>query len=788
MTGKVLAALPETGLSETWLRRFDAPERAELSSLATESDPELYLEGLYSFALRQEQAGREEIAAEIYSQIQTNAANSPFQARASQRLDALQGRGSNGARAEVLLRQLTRQSSEPTALLGMLVAGSVFRMTRFTVLSRLAGSTTGNILTRGFGARALAGVAGFALEAPAFTLTQRLAGQALGREQDWSASGLRRDLASSFLVLGGLKLAGWAGASLYRRSGASSGLSQTLFHQGATLGGIYLGHGLEQWTGLRPHRDGATTFVDSLATLLQFHVVGRFGASVSGEGVARWERGLDLRTEILARENVPSRVRLPQLAAAPAGGGLSLPNVLMMTSGGFDPKISGGVSAVSRAPRPESPVAAPDPVEGVLQPRIPRTRESGAFGDGSRLWNYELVMRDLDSFLRPGADHVVATRNGGEIRLRLTESDFSAPTDDYIVPGVPRYRFEVSEGTTRGQLTIYVEPGTLHLFHIRTRENNQVTLDMAPGAGAILTDWLATQAALRGQLFSVLGINNPRIFRILQNCDLLAPRNAMVEARVFKKPYGSSALGMAPLTSGDFLTRHAGKGYFNVHGRPNPDLLPATLRSASVLRETSHPYELQVDPLRDFLIPGTERVIARRDGGELRARVLTSRRVGETDRLSSPGNTLIEIELLEGGQGGLLQFFMEPGKLVPANLITNEGSYQLPRGAGTIVMDWLATQASVQGLDLQWLNVKNPQVIRILMKNGLMTPERTTVEAGYWDFVYDHFDYQNVLPYSEMEMLRHYQGRFVLSPPVLQISGRPNSRLIPVSLRPNSEE
>jgi len=336
-------------------RRLGGAGLAELASLGREDDPELFLEGLLAFARRQEAAGRLEAAAGLYAEIvganlrphsrREDEASGGFapgqgrggrtqssllQVRAQEHLDALVGRGAAGPRAEFLLRRLAHEATEPSTLVAMTAAGALYRVTRLATLGRLAASPHANLFTRGLGARALSGLAGFALEAPAFTLGGRLASEALGRNPDWSGAALSRDIASSYLVLGGLRLAGWASGAAYRGLANPGGAIrerplQLLFQQGGMLAGILLGHSLETRLGLRPQVAGATTLIDSLALLVQFNVAGRLTHHAFGPRVAAWERGLDAQTEALARENLgilrPRRGGfpfgpLPALAAA----------------------------------------------------------------------------------------------------------------------------------------------------------------------------------------------------------------------------------------------------------------------------------------------------------------------------------------------------------------------------------------------------------------------------------------------------------------------------------------
>jgi len=317
----------------------------ELDALGRESDPSLYREALLGLAQRQVQEGRTELAVQLYQELlNTSPANSPEATRARGGLDAILGRGAVGNRAEFLLRNFAQQSADPSTLLAMTAAGAVFRLTRLATLSRLAGETSPGFLTRLLGAGRLASLAGFAAEAPVFTLAGRLGSEALGRPQDWSGRSLGRDLASSYLVLGGLRFAGAVGRSLSERAGNPAVLGG-LVQQGSMLSGILLGHRLETLIGLRASVNGATTLTDSLALLLQFHVAGNLTRSAFGPGFAAWETGLDLQSSALDRGpllDFPTISQRPELATAGAAptprasrsrNPLDLPQVLMVIGG-----------------------------------------------------------------------------------------------------------------------------------------------------------------------------------------------------------------------------------------------------------------------------------------------------------------------------------------------------------------------------------------------------------------------------------------------------------------------
>lgn len=319
--------------------------RAELDSLARETDPGLFYEGLLGLAGREERDDRLEFASAIYSTVAESGPNRPLQERAQARLDAIVGRGAIGNRAEFLLRRLARDASHPSMLVGMAGAQAVFGLSRMAILSRLAASPTTNFFTRGFGARALASTGAFMLEAPSFVAFTRGANAALGQEQDWRLATLGREVAGSFITLGALKTAGALSTGAFNRihginplTGRAtrltglSAFSQRVLPQAAMFGGIVAGHSLETRLGIREHVDGATTMVDSLAMLLQFHVGGRLMHHAM-PGVAAFNHELNVRSELVARTPRPtpeissdgfSSLLQPALAGA-GGPGEALP-------------------------------------------------------------------------------------------------------------------------------------------------------------------------------------------------------------------------------------------------------------------------------------------------------------------------------------------------------------------------------------------------------------------------------------------------------------------------------
>ncbi len=773
-----------------WLQRLEPAARAEFSSLQEESDPQLYAEGVLGLAQRQEQSGHAEFAVEIYQALlQGEAVSGTPRARAQLRLDALTGRGDFGNRAEVLLRNLAREAADPSTLAAMGAAGAVFRMARLATLSRLTATSNPGFLTRFVGAGRLASLAGFALEAPTFTLTARLGNEAVGRTQDWSLHGLGRDVASSYLVLGGLKLAGSAGTGAGSWLGAGQRM-EAVFRQSSSFLGILIGHRLEQWAGLRRPQDGATTLVDSLALLLQFHVAGRLSGAAFGENFQRWERGMDLQAEALSQASTLSLAR-PSLSLVPAEEGpLRLPNSFAMSinSKGDDTgegRPIGGSTMIPAdriIPDTKPVTASSDPVGEFRSTVIPRLWTSKtSVGPGTRVWGYELVLQDLENLLQAGASRVIARRNGQDMVLKLVDTSISSEANPFVPPGLQGYDFWIQEGEHLGKVSIYVEPTQLHLFSMYNSEGTQNRPELLPGAGTMVMDWIATQAALRGQGLNFLAIKNPRTFHILSQRPFFHPQANFVEACLFRGK-GHRVVGMAHLSNTEFQARHWGSGFFNIRGRPNPELLPAELRSLGVHRsfgispttgEPQYPYQLVIEPFRDFLQTGFSGVIAQREGKELR---WTTRSIVVADRKGEfleQGGVVLTGQLHETGMeaSGEMKIYLHPGRFEVFSLSTKS----LTPGAGTIALDWASTQAAVKRLSLGFLYIENSRVLRILARSALLGSETRVLEA------YRHsqgFYTQDVGSLEDFPNLR-------LNPfaDFYVVQGPPNQALLPAELQ-----
>jgi len=326
------------------------PEGAfdELLSLSAETDGRLLAESLLTWGTRQENADRIEAASLVYSllgQSGTGAlipgSGEEIRRRAALRLDAVLGRGALGGRSEFLLRRLAREASDPVMIAGMAAGSLVFSTARTALLSRMLAVPGRGVL----GARALASAGAFLLEVPSFWATTKGLREVLEPgSQHWDLHSNLSELASLGLTLGALKLTGALSGGLSRRLASSVNPSEMgalerfghgVLQQGATLGGILLGHRLETAVGLRRPVDGATTLIDSLATLLQFHVGGQLSGAVLGPRFQAYTQSLEMQGRLLEAEAARQTVRRWRDRFG-SGGGLSGPQLAMANGGSPD--------------------------------------------------------------------------------------------------------------------------------------------------------------------------------------------------------------------------------------------------------------------------------------------------------------------------------------------------------------------------------------------------------------------------------------------------------------------
>ncbi len=286
----------------------------ELVALASETDPLLFGQWIVQLGARLEEKDKFDWAIRFYSLAENIAMaagalrEAPLQdisKNAQQRLDAIFGKGAFGPRAEFLLKRFSKEATSPATILPMLASSVVAGFVKTAALSRFAAGAEA-WYSRGFGARAISGLLAYGAEVPVFALSGRALRHFGEKTQDIRDT---HDLASAAITLGLLKTFHFACHTAFQKIhrvnevGAISRLpslakfSQAAMNQGAMFSGLLTAHQLEARWGLRTHVDGATTLVDTLASMLSMSVGAHLGHKVLGRKFVDWNRELALRNQ-----------------------------------------------------------------------------------------------------------------------------------------------------------------------------------------------------------------------------------------------------------------------------------------------------------------------------------------------------------------------------------------------------------------------------------------------------------------------------------------------------------
>lgn len=337
-----------------WSRKL--AQNREWLAVGEERDPALFDAAVLQFARRLESTGSAELAAALYAAVAGFAHASEYAPRARSRLEVLRGGSAFGDRAEILLRRFGEEALDPAVLAGFFAGGLAYRLGRAWGLGRLAASPASSLMSHAFLRRSAAATIGFSFEVPAFVLAARGASALLGRPGALDGSGLGRELASAAVVLGPMKLVAAGGTALAGRAFERSPAMRGAFAGASALGGIFLGHRLEQALGLKPGQTAALTLLDSLVLLLQARVGGGLlEATVLGR-LRPWELGLERRLSLPQSPTPPVPGPRPlEFAEARVYAGAGLPSasvantaaakgfgVSLMSStrdGGFSPRF-----------------------------------------------------------------------------------------------------------------------------------------------------------------------------------------------------------------------------------------------------------------------------------------------------------------------------------------------------------------------------------------------------------------------------------------------------------------
>ncbi|MDL1871080.1 hypothetical protein FBR05_02625 [Deltaproteobacteria bacterium PRO3] len=315
-------------------KHLNEAQVAELRALGEENHEEIFWRDLLGFAGRLEAAEKLDAAAAVLATAVGAVREGPLQTFAQNRLDAIQGKGAIGGRAEFLLGRFTRDATDSKVILPMMAGSFVYGAVRAAALGRLAATTRGAWYAQGLAARLTASSLAFAAEVPTFALSARALRQAGGTAEGPS---LKQELGSAALTLGFLKSFAFAGNQAFRglhgigengfarRLASGTRASQFALSQGAMFTGLLAAHKTEEALGWRPQVDGATTITDTLAAMLSLSVGGHLGHKVLGQHFAAFQAEVRGRSELASRWTELAPGLRPLVATAqPAPGGMLL--------------------------------------------------------------------------------------------------------------------------------------------------------------------------------------------------------------------------------------------------------------------------------------------------------------------------------------------------------------------------------------------------------------------------------------------------------------------------------
>ncbi len=330
LPGACLANWPADRL-QGFLARANLPH-ANGSALLKEKDPEVFFHGLLQVARSLEGKNALPEAVELYSALgakdpEDNRVPKAVREAALVRLQAIAGSGKTGARFEFFASHFLSDASSPELLIGMTAANMASGLTRIWLRPSY---------------RFASHMFAFGAEAVTFPLATRFAAQALGRKPNPGLHGLSGEIASSFLLLGAMRLTGTlVGWGLPRRMGRNG---RAMFQQAAMFGGILAGQELQRRFDLAPASADATRVTDALALLLHSQVGGHLSGKIMGRpwGMAGREFSGRPRGPRAMLESI-----LSQAVPVPAKAGVLAPMPLWMSIG--KPPIP-GLSWISNLP------------------------------------------------------------------------------------------------------------------------------------------------------------------------------------------------------------------------------------------------------------------------------------------------------------------------------------------------------------------------------------------------------------------------------------------------------
>ncbi len=270
-------------------------------SLSLESDPKIF--GHRFFALGQAflKQGKADLASSIFSSIsQNNRLEPPLIQQAQHQLNIIQGTTSILNQTEYVLHQSFHSLWHPSPWLGFAAGLPLFKVGKGFFLPFVLSGPGKGLVTTQLGATVASTLFGFSLEAYGFAAASKIGHHWMGTNTDGKLLPTGKEAVSSAGMLGPMKGVGATAVVLLGAPGKTAlhRFYQTTIHQGATMGGIFMGHGLETYVGLKEPQPFNKTIAETAGLLGSFWVMGQFSPWMMGRGAQNYLQGVDHQTKM----------------------------------------------------------------------------------------------------------------------------------------------------------------------------------------------------------------------------------------------------------------------------------------------------------------------------------------------------------------------------------------------------------------------------------------------------------------------------------------------------------
>ncbi|MBL7685821.1 MAG: hypothetical protein JNK65_07315, partial [Deltaproteobacteria bacterium] len=463
-----------------------------------------------------------------------------------------------------LVQNFSREVTNSRTLAAMIAGGFADRFVRLGVSSFAASAPQWMAPVL----RPLGQAASLLAESATFESTQRLL------SSQSHPNSFQQGFASTLLTLGGLRLGNYLGHSQ----------NIIVQHLLADVSMVSMHHLSHQWLGTAaPEGSMVEQFLHAEAMSVQM-TMGMNLLHYSVPRLRALQHSLDfsLQTQSSVHSHLSESVSMLDPAYAMAGNSSG---TKLTQSDPLNLNRPTLMAMVGKSP--SEPPSSQEPPSTLRDPRVSGVQPVSTFPSFRRVrrnragesYEYELLLSPLNELLA-GKTLPVAHRSGQTLFLEYFSKELHDLTDSFFRSGTPSYRLIAREGDSSGTLRVFVEDHALTLYAITTN-GQQGRKAMQAGAGSILVEWLAAQAALQGKQFQIYQIENPHVVDILLNHSLMDPYSTLESAdwscfaaheyRTIETVSFNDR--EAVLKARDALAERKEVMLLNVRGRPNSNLL-----------------------------------------------------------------------------------------------------------------------------------------------------------------------------------------------------------------------